>query len=52
VTATGRDRLHADTKLVLGDDAQLLTVHTSCSKILNVEDQFGGVKLVDFVPSN
>jgi len=31
---------------------QSLNVHASCSKKLNVGDQFGGVKLADFVPSN
>ena len=50
VTATGRDRLHSNTKLDLGSGAQRLEIHTSCSKDLTVGDRFGSLILREFVP--
>ena len=40
--------LKASTKLeVIGTGTQKLTIHTSCSKDLNVGDEFGSLKLVE-----
>ncbi len=53
VEATGRDRLHASTKLEIrqGTDLlQSLEIHTSCSQPLNVGDQFGSLILREFIP--
>ena len=50
IVATGRAELHADTKLEISDNTgvlQSLKIHTSCSKALNVGDQFGSMKVVE-----
>ncbi len=47
------DKLKSETKFEIrqgGSMLQELTIHTSCSKDLNVGDQFGGVILRNFVP--
>jgi hypothetical protein len=45
---TVENRLKADLKLNIG--GQLLTIHTSCSKPLDLGDQYGSLSLVGFVP--
>lgn len=54
VTATGRDDLHADTKLQILDTTVLqeLKIHTSCSKPLFLGDVFGSLRLVEFTDKN
>jgi DNA-binding beta-propeller fold protein YncE len=52
VTATGRNKLHADTKLEIYDSdmslMQSLKIHTSCSKPLQLGDVFGSLRVVEF----
>lgn len=52
VEATGRERLHSNTKLEIQDAnfLQKLEIHTSCSQPLNVGDQFGSLILQEFIP--
>jgi hypothetical protein len=55
IEATGRDRLHSNTKLEIRQNGvvmQKLEIHTSCSQPLNVGDQFGSLVLEEFTPEN
>jgi len=55
VEATGRDRLHANTKLEIwqgGVLLQSLEIHTSCSQPLEVGDVFGSLILREFIPED
>jgi hypothetical protein len=51
--ATRRKELHSSTKFEIkrgGEKLQKLEIHTSCSKPLNVGDQFGSLILREFIP--
>jgi hypothetical protein len=51
VTATGRDELHSNTKLLIADAdsiEQSLEIHTSCSQPLALGDEFGALKVIGF----
>ena len=53
VEATGRDRFHAEAELEVrqgGTVLQSIELHTSCSRPLNIGDQFGSLILRDFTP--
>lgn len=45
---TIEDKLKGDLKLNIG--GQLLEIHTSCSKPLDIGDQYGSLSLVNFIP--
>ncbi len=50
LTATGRDKLHADSLFEISDGGfyQELAIHTSCSKPLALGDEFGALKVTGF----
>ncbi len=55
VTITTSDKFESNTKLEIrqgGSDIQKLEIHTSCSQPLAVGDQFGSLKLVQFIPKD
>ena len=47
----GRDRLPSNTKLEItnGVGTQKLEIHTSCSRPVDIGDQFGSLELIEFV---
>ncbi len=54
LTATGRDRLHADSKFEIsaGGVLQELKIHTSCSQTIALGDEFGSLKVTGFTDEN
>ena len=50
----GESKLKADTRVHIFDDSgtllQTVKFHTSCSKDLNLGDQFGAIMLTGFIP--